>query len=306
MSEYWKSTPKYWCKHCQIYVRDSKLERANHEATGKHQGAIKRSLRDLHRNHEQAEREKDRARREIERLNGVVSGTKPSTGFRTPGANASSSSASGGSGSQTMTKEEQQRQLEQLAGLGVNIPTELRPELALAGEWTVTSTRVVKNPENEDSKDSTDPSGRAAGVRKREREKTEEEKEEEDALKSLFKKPKRWGRETKSMPTEGDDELDQLLSGTIVKAKKEEEEDVKVKPDPDLETKTEDGVSQDTGAPDSVKQEDAKDVPPLIKQESTGGLGGLSSDVPSAPEFQSEANEAQPAVVFKKRKPKKH
>ena len=51
MSEYWKSTPKYWCKHCGIYVRDTKLERTNHEATGKHQGALKRFLRDLHRGH---------------------------------------------------------------------------------------------------------------------------------------------------------------------------------------------------------------------------------------------------------------
>ena len=57
MSEYWKSTPKYWCKHCSVYVRDTKLERTNHEATGRHQGAIKRSLRDLHRNAEQQERE---------------------------------------------------------------------------------------------------------------------------------------------------------------------------------------------------------------------------------------------------------
>ena len=305
MSEYWKSTPKYWCKHCQIYVRDTKLERANHEATGKHQGAIKRSLRDLHRNHEQAEREKDRAKREIERLNGVVSGSKPSSGFRTPGSNAASSGAAG-SGSQTMTKEEQQRQLEQLAGLGVNIPTELRPELALAGEWTVTSTRVIKDSEKEDSKDPTNTNGRAAGVRKREREKTEEEKEEEDALKSLFKKPKRWGRETKSMPTEGDDELDQLLSDTIVKPKKEEEEAAKVKPDLALIMKTEDDVPQDTVAPDFVTQEEAKGVPPLIKHESTGSLGGLSSDIPSAPGVQSEGNETQPVVVFKKRKSKKN
>ncbi|OIW25402.1 hypothetical protein CONLIGDRAFT_685247 [Coniochaeta ligniaria NRRL 30616] len=299
MSEYWKSTPKYWCKHCQIYVRDSKLERANHEATGKHQGAIKRSLRDLHRNHENAERDKDRAKREVERLNGVVSGSKSANSFKPP------ASASASSGSQTLTKEEQQRQLEQLAGLGVNIPTQLRPELALPGEWTVTSTRVLKAPEQgDDSKDSANPSGRATGVRKREREKTEEEQEEEEALKTLFKKPRRWGRETKSMPTEGDDELDQLLSGTLVKPKKEEDEEVKVKPDPDPEIKAEEKQAQGPDAPDAVKQENVKDAPPLIKHESTGGVDGLSADIPPAPEAQTEASEAQPAVVFKKRKPK--
>lgn len=298
MSEYWKSTPKYWCKHCQIYVRDSKLERANHEATGKHQNAIKRSLRDLHRSHEKEERDKDRAKREVERLNGVVSGSKSATSFKPPtSANVSGSS-------QTLTKEEQQRQLEQLAGLGVNIPTELRPELALPGEWTVTSTRVLKDPEQgEDNRDSANPSARAAGVRKRDREKTEEEQEEEDALKTLFKKPKRWGRETKSMPTDGDDELDQLLSGTLVKSKKEEEEG-KVKPDVEPEIKTEDGQTRDGGAPEDVKQEDVQDAPPLIKRESTGGVDGLPNDILPAPEAQTEGGEAKPAVIFKKRKPK--
>jgi hypothetical protein len=299
MSEYWKSTPKYWCKHCGIYVRDSKLERANHEATGKHQNAIKRSLRDLHRNHDKEEREKDRAKREVERLNGVVSGTKSRPSANAPGASAS--------GSQTLAKEEQQRQLEQLAGLGVNIPTELRPELALAGEWTVTSTRVLKDPEQgDDSKDSTNPSGRAAGIRKRDRDKTEEELEEEEALKTLFKKPKRWGRETKSMPTEGDDELDQLLSGTLVKPKKEEgvEDEVKVQPDPEPEIKAEEVGPQDPEVLDVVKQENVKNAPPLIKHESTGGFEGLPSDIPLAPAAQTDAGEAQPAVVFKKRKPK--
>jgi hypothetical protein len=229
----------------------------------------------------------------------VVSGSKSASGFK-PSASTVTSS-----GSQTLTKEEQQRQLEQLAGLGVNIPTELRPELALPGEWTVTSTRVLKNPEQgDDSKDLANPSARAAGVRKRDREKTEEEQEEEDALKTLFKKPKRWGRETKSMPTGGDDELDQLLSGTLVKPKKEEEEEVGVKPDPDPAIKAEDVQTRGAGAQETVKHEDVNDAPHLIKHESTGGDGGLPSDIPPAPASQSEASEAQPAVVFKKRKPK--
>lgn len=193
--------------------------------------------------------------------------------------------------------------MEQLAGLGVNLPTELRPELALAGEWTVTSTRVLKKPgQDEDSKDSLSAAARAAGVRKREREKTEEELEEEDALKTLFKKPKTWGRATKEMPVEGDDELDQLLSGTLVKTKKEEGEDVQVKPDPEPKTEPED--AKPTVIFDVVKKEDVKDAPLLIKHESTGGLGGLPGNIPPAPQAQIEVNESQPAVVFKKRKAK--
>jgi hypothetical protein len=299
MSEYWKSTPKYWCKHCSIYVRDTKLERANHEATGKHQGAIKRSLRDLHRNHEKEERDKDRAKREVERLNGVVSGSgsasRSGNGFK-PLANTSS-------GSQTLTKDEQQRQLEQLTELGVNIPTELRPELALAGEWTVTSTRVLDDPEpGDDSKASTNPGARAAGVRKRDREQTEEEREEEDALKSLFKKPKKWGRDTRSAPTDEDAELDQLLSGSLVQPKKEEAEDVKVEVEHEPQIKSENTGTQDADLPAETKENDTKNPPPpLIKQESSGGL---PDDVLPGPASDAPANDSEPAVVFKKRKPK--
>lgn len=289
MSEYWKSTPKYWCKHCAIFVRDTKLERANHEATGKHTGAIKRSLRDLHRNHEQEERNKDRAKREIERLNGVVSDTKTGSGFRTPGS---------ASAAQPSVQDERQRQMEQLAELGVNIPTHLRPELALAGEWTVTSTRVIK-----DTDDGGD-SGRAAGVRKREREVTEEEREAEDAVKGLFKKPKKWGRDSRTIATEEDDELEQLLSRPLVKPKREEAEDIKTEPEPEMKIKikSEDTSSADSAIP-AVKAE-AKDAPPLIKQESSAGVAGLP-DIPAVHEEEKKASEAEaPAVVFKKRKPK--
>ncbi|KAK4214162.1 hypothetical protein QBC37DRAFT_284476 [Rhypophila decipiens] len=217
MSEYWKSTPKYWCKHCAVFVRDTKLERANHEATGKHQGAIKRALRDLHRGAEREEREKERAKREVERLNGVVSGAG--------GASSAGSSSAPGIGSrfggaktqtttQTQTKvteEERQRQLEQLAELGVAIPDELRGSMAMAGEWTVTSTRVVEDRDEENESDK-----RAVGV-KRKQEMTEEQRETEEALNGLFKakKPRRWGVDSKVAGVEEDKELEMLLSGGI-------------------------------------------------------------------------------------------
>lgn len=293
MSEYWKSTPKYWCKFCSIYVRDTKLERANHEATGKHQGAIKRSLRELHRNHEQEEKSKERAQREIDRLNGVVSQSKAGDGFRKPG-----SSSGGGASS---VQDERQRQLEQLAELGVNIPTQLRPELALAGEWQVTSTRVIKDPEEGGD------SGRAAGVRKREREQTEEEKEAEEAVQGLFKKPKKWGRDSRTIATEEDVELEQLLSGSLVKAVKEEvkEEDIKTEePESKLEFKLKQEESTTDGGMATAVKTEEKDAPPLIKHESTGGVGGLL-DLPDAQEEEKKPpGDAAPAVVFKKRKAK--
>ncbi|KAK0616960.1 hypothetical protein B0T14DRAFT_524084 [Immersiella caudata] len=299
MSEYWKSTPKYWCKHCGVFVRDTKLERTNHEATGKHQGAIKRSLRDIHRNAEQQEREKDRAKREIERLNGVVSTSSgSSTRESATGAKASYSAAP-----QQVSEAERQKQLEQLAELGVSIPTELRGGMAMAGEWTVTSTRVIKEDwggeeQGEEKKGEAVPDGaRATGV-KRERERTEEEKEQEEAIKGLFNKRPRWGVGSRQMPVEEDAELDALLSGPLVKTKKEEAEDkVDVK-----EEETEVGY---LGRGEAEKGDG---MMPQIKKESSEGDAGISTDGidgTSAPGDDPPQGEVEPpAVLFKKRKAK--
>ncbi|KAL2018087.1 hypothetical protein VTK56DRAFT_1273 [Thermocarpiscus australiensis] len=289
MAEYWKSTPKYWCKHCSVYVRDTKLERANHEATAKHQAAVKRSLRDLHRSAEQQEREKERARREVERLNGVVTGSSSSSGARGPGAKPSGAY---GASPQQVSQAERQRQLEQLAELGVNIPTELRGTMAMAGEWTVTSTRVIEDTgKKADSKEPTSTEGRATGV-KRERERTEEEKEQEEAIKGLFKKPRKWGIDSKTMPAEEDAELETLLTGPLVKTKKEESFPPEVK--------TEDG--REEAAQDDVDKSAKREPSPPIKKEPQEELVG--PDVGTAAGTDNTPHAGGPAVMFKKRKPK--
>ncbi|KAI9150185.1 hypothetical protein HJFPF1_09940 [Paramyrothecium foliicola] len=277
MSEHWKSTPRYWCKHCSCYVRDTKLERQNHEATGKHQGALKRFLRDLHRGHEREERDKDRAKQEIARLNGVVAGS----------SSASTSGASfprDQSTPRTTAPSDAQlkRQREQLIEMGVAAPDTVRPEMAVPGEWTVTQTRIIEPKKDEDDEDKVEK--RATGVRKREV--TEEDKEEEDAVQGLFKKPRRWGRDSKLMAQEEDEELDALLNGSLVTVK-QAEDDEKIKQEPDSEagaaaseTKAEEdyvkpepddavqGLSTDTGASESretaVKNEDGGDSPPPV------------------------------------------
>ncbi|KAK3349792.1 hypothetical protein B0T25DRAFT_249408 [Lasiosphaeria hispida] len=293
MSEYWKSTPKYWCKHCSIFVRDTKLERTNHESTGKHQGAIKRSLRDLHRNAEQKERDKDRAKREVDRLNGVVSGNASSSSSAKPKPQISGGSSS--AAPQKVTEEERQRQLEQLAELGVNIPTELRGSMALAGEWTVTSTRVInKSSKGKATDDSMVDEARATGV-KRERERTEEEKEQEEAINGLFAKRRRWGVGSKTIPGEEDAELEALLNGPLVVAKKEEG-------DPSPQIKKEDlGMANKEVEPE-VKGE----ALPPIKVENSEDAAPGSVDAPKDgvldPSAAKEATE--PVVMFKKRKPK--
>ncbi|OAA80761.1 Zinc finger, U1-C type [Akanthomyces lecanii RCEF 1005] len=284
MSEYWKSTPRYWCKYCAVYVRDTKIERANHESTGKHQGAVKRSLRDLHRSHDRDERDKERAKREIDRLNGVV----PSGSSHTSGGAGSSSSHQPASGSSRpapppVTSEASlKRQREQLAELGVAVPSSFRPEMAMPGEWTVTNTRVI---ETRPSGDEAKVEARASGVRKREE--NEEEKEQEEAMRGLFKKPKRWGRlDSRAMPEDQEAELDALLSGSLVKKQS-----------------ADDGVAKGEGVKEESKADDGADVklePAVKEEEPDTAAGGIT-------ETAAKSEDADPtvgAIVFKKRKPK--
>ncbi|KAH7161714.1 hypothetical protein EDB81DRAFT_642670 [Dactylonectria macrodidyma] len=283
MSEYWKSTPKYWCKHCSCYVRDTKLERQNHEATGKHQGALKRFLRDLHRGHEREERDKEIARREIARLNGVVAGSSssgsagpsghPSIGAQRDRPNAPSES-------------QLKRQRDQLAEMGVEMPSDFQPEVAIPGQWTVTKTRIIETSKDEDENKKVE--SRANGVRKREV--TEDQKEEEDAVQSLFKRPRRWGRDSKAMPQEEDKELDALLSGSTFQPSPAPKNEENVKEEDAPEDKTDIKLEKSDSAeeaPDAsvVKTETALQEPP-IKPETDAGESGIAP------------------VVFKKRKPK--
>lgn len=300
MAEYWKSTPRYWCKYCSTYVRDTKLERQNHDATAKHQSAIKRSLRELHRGKEREEREKDRAKREVDRLNGVVASSSTpsssSTSSRMGGGGAAQRRGGGGDGSGgALGGEERKRQVEQLASLGVSIPDAFRPDLAMAGEWTVTSTTVVQqNDENNN------PDAIARGVHKRER-KTEEEEEAEEAAKGLFKKPRRWGRDPKTAVDGGSEDLDALLGGGLVvaaKKMKEEEEEEKQPMKGEEEPSNDDDTTQIPNEISAVANSDKSAVPSpqtmaatTIKTEDEGAA-------------RAPSDTSAPAVVFKKRKPK--
>lgn len=338
MAEYWKSTPKYWCKHCSVYVRDTKLERQNHDATAKHQGAVKRALRDLHRGHEKEEREKDRAKREIERLNGVVSTASGSTTAATSTSTASSSTTPGTGANAAATRSrfgaaapalgalsesERKRQAEQLASLGVSLPDEFRRDLAMAGDWQVTSSTVVQ--ERADDGTLQNPGAAARGIHKRER--TEEQLEEEAAVKGLFKKPRRWGRDSRTLGDHDDGaDLDALLSGGLTVKKKEEEEDGEEKEEEQGGVKKEDVkkeyVKEEDDSGPSVKTEEEH---PTIKNEPSDeadpsphevaamaaaedvvtktGPSGIKTEDENGGLDAAGAADA-PAVVFKKRKPK--
>lgn len=307
MSEYWKSTPRYWCKHCSVYVRDTKLERQNHEATGKHQGAIKRFLRDLHRGHENEQREKERVKREIDRLNGVVGSSSSSSATGGSGSTGSSSapaSKPAAPASAATTEAQRQQQWEQLAAMGIDVPTELRGSMAMASEWTVTKTRVIDETPTTDEHGNPKVDALATGVRKRP--KREGEDEEEEAVSGLFKKPRVWGRGPKHAAVP-DDELDALLSGSLVpKAPPVKEEDTQI----DGEKEKEGTVKKEEEAPSLEAERDA----PSLKQEPDYEGQGIPDTVetksePAAAdavkaEPSTDAGVDVPAVVFKKRKPK--
>lgn len=197
MSEYWKSTPKYECRYCKIFVKETKLERTNHENSPRHQGNLKRALRDLHKQNEQAVRDKQAAKDEVARLNGVTATDHRSRrGAIAPVAALPISDA------------ENKQRLAQLAELGVAVPQEYRGGLALAGEWeTVEVTaRPLRRIEPEDGTDAVDGDDQAE---------EEDEKKTNGTGTDTETKPDRrvLDRKRKFKVELEDDELDGIGSG---------------------------------------------------------------------------------------------
>lgn len=187
--------PKYWCKHCSTYVKDTKFERTQHEATGKHQGNLKRALRDIHRGHERDERDKNRAKAEIERLNRVVSGVSSPAPKSTPEPQLTRKPATVNPTSKA-TPEERKRQIAQLAEMGIAIPDEFRAEMAMAGEWKT----VSEQPPPRLVKDTEMPTNafQSIGVRKR---KKDEDEDDQDLGEKIGRKS--WGSTLRMYPGSG-------------------------------------------------------------------------------------------------------
>ncbi|OCL14481.1 hypothetical protein AOQ84DRAFT_330998 [Glonium stellatum] len=281
MSEYWKSTPKYWCKFCKTYVRDTKFEKQQHEATPKHQNNIQRSLRELHRGHEREEREKQRAKDEVARLNGVVSGSGASSASRDPPWKKNTPALAL---PKQVSLEERKRQLEQLAELGVAVPEEFRPEMAMAGDWQVLpdSSSSTRNQKAQNEAQSL-----SIGVRKR---KLEGEEEEEDAAQTITKK-KGWGQTFKTFPGSkaGDEDLDALLNMSKPNQMSAIKDEATVKGEPD------------------IKEETGVKLEPEIKEEpresALDDVLSTNADIPEQ-SIKAEPDVPPTAVVFKKRKNK--
>ncbi|KAL8718953.1 MAG: hypothetical protein Q9225_003982 [Loekoesia sp. 1 TL-2023] len=304
MSENPKSMPSYWCKYCKSYVRNTELEKTKHESTAKHQGNIKRYLRDLHRGHEREERDKDRAKSEVERLNAVVSGassgTKPTAIPRGPNA------ALSGSTGREATPAERKAQLTKLAEMGVAVPEDYRREVAMAGDWQTVAERpiwnhVKKEEGPDDFKDFKPDPTLNVGIRKR---KLEGQEEEEDGSATVRKG---WGSTVRRYPgsaSDGDDDLDALLNKEpkFQQKKKTQAEDVLLHPtrpegrhDESRHGAHENGAIESGPKPPSVKKEDSEgfDIDSLPNQ-----------SIPPAAVVKQEDEDTQPTIAFKKRKAK--
>ncbi|KAI6843184.1 hypothetical protein KC332_g1344 [Hortaea werneckii] len=294
MAEYWKSTPSYWCKFCAIYVRDTTIERKNHEASGKHQNNIQRNLRELQKGKQRGDRDQQRAKDEVARLNGIVSGQgKGSGGGGGGGAGKTGilgvkdvgKAPAPSSGSTLSVSSQRKKHAEQLAAMGVVLPEELKREVTGVGGWQTVSEKVVEEEQpwsladknEEDSKEDVNDAV-SRGIRKR---KPEDDEDEEEAAPAR----KAWGSKFRQYPgaaSEGngeEEDLNALLSGVTAKkprpaeVKKEENEDVKgEKPVEDMPLDSIPDVNAPAAAP--VKHEEGEEKP-------------------------------APAVVFKKRKAKK-
>ncbi|KAL3456291.1 hypothetical protein BJX64DRAFT_281467 [Aspergillus heterothallicus] len=278
MAEYWKSAPKYWCKQCKIYIRDTAFERTQHEATGKHQGNLKRFLRDIHRDNERSQRDSQRAKDEVERLRQSVSG-KPSD--KAPWKSASTPTASAAAPPRPVSVEERKKQMAQLAEMGVAIPDAYRGDMALAGDWQTVSEKVIRAGDEEEAKQPT------LGVRKRKHDLDEEEEEAKREAEKFVSKG--WGSATRRYPgAQEDEDLDALLAST-----KEVKKPKIPGTEPEKGAPAADDSRSNEGAPaseNSVQTQQPKEEEP--------------SEHKSVPAAIKEPEEPTAGVVFKKRKPK--
>ena len=267
-------------------MKDTPFERRQHESTAKHQNNLKRFLRDIQNDHERSEREKQKAKDEVARLNKLtgnsVSPAQPAPALTAPTPRKPATGP--------LTAVDQKRQWIQLAEMGIQVPDTYRGELAQASNWSVVSKPKVEEASGEESL--------SKGVRKRKLEEGEEL--EQDVIQQSRKA---WGQSIKSYPGQDSSDLDALLSGKLP-SKKEQTEIKAEKQDPPAY----DGGKNPLDTPNiadkaaspvvhehmsvNERASAATASAPLVKQESADN------------DSQTTGDNATPRPVFKKRKNK--
>lgn len=278
--------PKYWCKHCEIYVKDTNFERKQHESTGKHQGNLRRFLQGIQKNHLQNEREKERTKAEVERLNRIA-GAPSSTSE--PAINKPPSSKSMKATTGSLSAADQKRQWAQLADMGIAVPEHARAEMAMVGDWQTISRKPVVEPE-QSADDKLN-----VGVRKR---KFDDDEDNEYIEESAARKG--WGAATKRYPGNDDhvdDDLDSLIAQSIAKPhQKAPADSLHFKAEPvDADVKPEPEVTEDSAPPDNSSKTIA---------ETSSDMLALESKVKTETDESNLGTAGESKPVFKKRKPK--
>lgn len=230
-----------------MYVKDTKFERQQHEATGRHQGNIQRSLKGLHREQEVQARQKQRAKDEVARLNGLV----PSSSASAPAPVAGTKPTFAKQDERKATLQDRKRQWEQLAAMGIAVPDGARGDMAMAGEWSVVSEKVV----GEVREDGEFKPALNKGVHKR---KLDEDEEEQIAAGETITKKKGWGQTFKKLPGRDgadDDDVEALFGGTaksLVKREESSDAQAEIKEEPDVKREEELSSLQDIPTPPTV------------------------------------------------------
>ncbi|KAF2266829.1 hypothetical protein CC78DRAFT_491218 [Lojkania enalia] len=294
MAEYWKSTPKYWCKFCSIYVKDTKFERTQHEATGRHQGNIQRSLRGLHKQREIEQRRTQAAKDEVTRLNALVPGSSDassSTAAKSDDARVGAKPTFTKQAKKQATMEDRKKQWNQLAAMGIAVPELMRGEMAMAGDWHVVSEKVIG--EDEENKPLN------VGVHKR---KLDEADEEAQAAGEIITKKKGWGNTYKSFPGKmsGDEDNMEALFKQV-KNKPKLNEDSNVGAGPEIKAES-DGKEEDAkpGILDIPTEEEAMRKAFTKVDNISMMASSAETGVPAKAEAEDEL--VVPKVAFKKRK----
>ncbi|KAG0144067.1 hypothetical protein CROQUDRAFT_660416 [Cronartium quercuum f. sp. fusiforme G11] len=68
MTEYWVSKQSYYCKYCEIYIRDDKPSRSQHENGLRHKGNLERYIRDIYKKEERTQHESREEARAIAKI----------------------------------------------------------------------------------------------------------------------------------------------------------------------------------------------------------------------------------------------
>jgi hypothetical protein len=270
-------------------VKDTPLEKRNHEASIQHQNNIQKSLRNLHKNHDREEREKQRAKDEVARLKGEI-----------PPSRAAAPIAAAPIGPSLTADQQRKAHAEQLAGLGVVLSGQLKEQVTGIGEFKVVHEREIHN----GGKPTTTTVSRSLaeilaeerlgevahedGPDDHRKRKVEDDKDDGDDPRDEEAGPKRraWGSNVKAYPghdkDDGTGDLDSLLNG--VTATKKAAPPKKEKPDTQVAIKDEEGLA----------------VP-----ENSASINEKSSAILHVKKEPDAAEIPQSAVVFKKRKIKK-